>query len=1701
METFKKYLFSGIMFFLFFFISFFFHEGKVSALTSVTYQQGVNNYTGVTDLGLSTQNIYYNNGKGTVSLSVPENGLYIIPGASGYETMGLIKFTNLGIPIGSKISSASLTLTFLQWNFTTYNVLGHYIKNSWDQTSSQFGWTMRDNLNSWMVPGIKGDGTDIISGKSFSYLGFTGTGYQTKTVQLDSQVVQDWINNPNSNQGIVLTNSTSIVGRVELSQSAVINYRPLLSITYDYTPDTMPPSAPISLVGNAVLTSQVNLLWNASTDSNSGVVGYRIYRNSIQVGTVNLGTSYQDNGLSANTYYSYTVSAYDAAGNASAQSNVVYIKTLAINPQDISLPVVSLTSPTFGQSVSGTINITASASDNIGVIGVQFKVDGVNIQNEDLVSPYNISLNTGMFVNGTHSITAVARDIAGNQNVSAAINITITNAPDSQAPSTPSGLITSAISYSQINLSWNASTDNVGVSSYKIYRNGVLIGTSITNSYSDLNLSPSTNYSYTVSASDAIGNLSSQSAVVAATTLLALPPSAVPLSSSGNFFGNVQSSGELRVKLYPMENVTSGSNEQVTFGMPFTRSSVRLSELGKIRVLRASDRTEIPAYVELLTPWRDITNSSIDGQFVRVARVQIKYLFSKVYPAFEEVIVEWGKSPRSQNVSTMQPVKDSWHLASSGSFVSSDGVMEPNVYPVFPATYLSQGILGAPVAAFDPSVVEQRDDANWIYKNQMSLQDYLLENRAAKNFFYSTINQDDSLSISPNTFSNYKTEFEPWLYDRASTYYNLYFASGFVTVLREAVRASEFYKSKLYTQGVTPSAAIGIFSLKSPNPAGYTGGNGAMYSYNENLAYSYWLVGDDSMLQSIRDVETAHEKLTESTRWKPNGSGGFTERHTALKLRSNVIAYEVFGDTQYKDNMIREYNDFIWHQNGAGGAIPTTNRVDGALWHTMLEHEGVAKPMLIASPWMSILTIESMLRVYGVSQDVSVADFIRRMGTFLVASTKLNSQHWYMYTGSLYSPDYITAMDGSTDPGEGSQAEHSLEVSTGIAWANYFGTLMGKPDSSVAQRAKDVYTTYKWGVNNWTRPLAPASAGYTAFRVSPPRKFGWQYHPGLSFAFAIAGPGAVVAVPVTPPSDTTAPTTPTSLSATALSSSAINLTWTASTDNTAVTGYKIYRAGTQIGTSVINSYSDTGLGASTAYTYTVSAYDAAGNGSSQSTGVSGTTQTSQVIQTSISNLIGGIITPTGITISWNTNLPTNGQVMYGLTSSYGSQSTIIDNTTKNTTHKLILTSLIPSTLYHFKVLSTNALGNSISSSDFTFTTKPTLVQTNQPAPIINSFTASPTSIVSGSSSTLLFTTTNATSLSINQNIGTVTGNSKSVSPIATTTYTLTAIGVGGTATKSVTISVTPSPAVIPVTTFIDPVIVSFNVSPTPIYPGQLSTLSWVVAGTPTPTISIDNGLGTITGNSISVYPSSTLTYTITASNSLGTVSSQATVLVNPYTSVGGGGVWQPVTVYIPPVGPTTSPVNPGGQVDTPLPVITRTLYRRIASSEVTVLQKFLVSQGLLTSDNVSGYFGPITEQAVQRFQSNFGIVSYGTPDSTGYGVVGAQTRAKINSLLPTISISNPSTPISTNPSIPTGSTYTFTRNLYTHMEGEDVRELQKFLNAHGFVITQTGDGSPGLETTTFGNLTYSALIRYQASAGINPASGFFGPITRERVNR
>jgi len=177
-------------------------------------------------------------------------------------------------------------------------------------------------------------------------------------------------------------------------------------------PDTQAPTVPTNLSATAVSVSQVNLAWAAATD-NVGVTGYRVFRNSSQIGTAT-ATSFSDTGLAASTTYTYAVAAFDAAGNASAQSLSVSATTPAPPPPDTTPPTISITTPANGAVVAGTVPVSASAADNVGVAGVQFMVDGASLGAEVATAPYQVSWSTTSTSNGSHTVTARARDAAGN---------------------------------------------------------------------------------------------------------------------------------------------------------------------------------------------------------------------------------------------------------------------------------------------------------------------------------------------------------------------------------------------------------------------------------------------------------------------------------------------------------------------------------------------------------------------------------------------------------------------------------------------------------------------------------------------------------------------------------------------------------------------------------------------------------------------------------------------------------------------------------------------------------------------------------------------------------------------------------------------------------------------------------------------------------------------------------------------------------------------------------------------------------------------------------------------------------------------------------------------------------------------------------------------------------------------------------------
>jgi hypothetical protein len=178
---------------------------------------------------------------------------------------------------------------------------------------------------------------------------------------------------------------------------------------------TAPAASPPALTGTVTLT--------ATAADNVGVVGVQFLLNGSPLGAEDTAAPYSYDWVTTTaTNGSYTLSARarDAAGNQQTSATVAVTVSNDTQP-----PAVAVTKPAAGAGVSGNVALEATASDDLGVVGVQFKVDSANVGAEDTVAPYATTWNASGAASGTHTIVAVARDASGKTKTSDPITVTI----------------------------------------------------------------------------------------------------------------------------------------------------------------------------------------------------------------------------------------------------------------------------------------------------------------------------------------------------------------------------------------------------------------------------------------------------------------------------------------------------------------------------------------------------------------------------------------------------------------------------------------------------------------------------------------------------------------------------------------------------------------------------------------------------------------------------------------------------------------------------------------------------------------------------------------------------------------------------------------------------------------------------------------------------------------------------------------------------------------------------------------------------------------------------------------------------------------------------------------------------------------------------------------------------------------------------
>ncbi len=351
-------------------------------------------------------------------------------------------------------------------------------------------------------------------------------------------------------------------------------------------PDTSPPTMPTGLTAAAASDGEVDLSWKKSTDD-SGIDHYAIFRDGTQIDTT-AKTTYADTTVAPSTTYDYTVQAFDVASNPSTMSADASATTPAAPTTLTFTPVadtwVQDTAPTTNYGSQAAVGLDNSPVKHIllkfdvsGLLGrpVQnatlrlYCVDPSNVGGEFHLVPdsswtesgvtwntapaadagvlgtlgsvttgnwYELDVTSAITGDGLVSIEGVSTSANGadysSKEGTAGLEpqLVITTTPvggDTSPPTSPGSLAANGTSASTIDLTWTASTDDVGVARYDILRDGAKVGSTTGLGFQDTGLAPSSSHDYSVTAFDAAGN-ASQPALATASTLADTTPPGLP---------------------------------------------------------------------------------------------------------------------------------------------------------------------------------------------------------------------------------------------------------------------------------------------------------------------------------------------------------------------------------------------------------------------------------------------------------------------------------------------------------------------------------------------------------------------------------------------------------------------------------------------------------------------------------------------------------------------------------------------------------------------------------------------------------------------------------------------------------------------------------------------------------------------------------------------------------------------------------------------------------------------------------------------------------------------------------------------------------------------------------------------------------------------------------------------------------------------
>ena len=918
--------------------------------------------------------------------------------------------------------------------------------------------------------------------------------------------------------------------------------------------DVTAPTVPVVSV-TAVTGTSVTLGWPASTDA-VGVTGYAIWRGSSCVAQVTTPT-WTDASRLPGTSSTYSVKAYDAAGNSSASSSVVPGTTTADATAPTAATLLASTAKTDKTvTLSWTVGI-----DAVGLAGTEILRDGVVVG----LASGTTFVDTGLLPGVSYAYTVRMRDLAGNVSVATAA-VPVVTAVDGVAPGAPPLVIATAATVTSVTIAWLAGTDDIAVVGYDIYRDGTKIGSSATLTYADVAPKVGIAASYTVKTKDAAGNASAASPAVVVTAPADVTPPTAPTnlivqSRSGNTLTlawNAATDGESGLQDYLVYKdatliatvtTTTASSGSLTAG-----TAVSLT-------VKARDRAgnlSLPSVALPITPSADAVAPTIPTGLASPSKTGTTA--SLTWTASTDAVAVVGYVVRRGTVIVGRP--------------STTAFTDTGLKPGTAVSYT--------VAAFDAN---------------------LNESAVSSTLSVTPTADADTPTVPGALASSSITDTSVVLTWTAATDSN---GISAYQVFKGSTQVATTTALTALVSGLTPATAYS-FTVKAVDPVNKTATSTALPV--TTLA--------DAVIPAVpqKPVATATSLTSISLQWIASSddvavTGYEVYRDATTKVAAVNGSTFVCTDTGLVPKHAYVYTVRCrddagnWSAQGAGATISTVTDVVAPPPPTNLVVTSVTDRQVVVG-WTASVDPEGTAVSYQVLRGSTVLATVA--ATTYTDAVGLVPNTSYSYT--------IKAIDVTANT---STASLPLVVKTGtdaVVPAVPTGVTAGTI-TTIAVSLTWTAATDDVALAGYYVYRASLRVGYvttTAFTDT-------LLTPGTAYSYSVravdkAGnvSAASTALPASTLADIAIPSTPGNFRVVSKTASMVSLAWNAATDDSRVASYLVYRSGTLVATVNGTTTSVSGLTQNTAYSFTVKAKDAAGKLSNASSTLAVTTPASVIV--------------------------------------------------------------------------------------------------------------------------------------------------------------------------------------------------------------------------------------------------------------------------------------------------------------------------------------------------------------------------------------------------------------------------------------------------------------------------------------------------------